>query len=114
MTPRNFDGFKAAVKNVVRGEAHWSELRKFGFDISKSQSGWYIGSYLGAAYEVNESDLEEALMRIPQDERAEWASFVLSAAGIIDFARLDGIAKGDELINILWDLAFPEHGPQAP
>jgi hypothetical protein len=98
------------LREVLLGRASWRELVAAGADIRAVPDGWIFGPATADPIAVSERDLREGITRQldGEDRGREWASFVLSASQLFDFASLsrDGGAAADQVLEALWDISY--------
>lgn len=92
---------------IVRGEAHWSQLQRFGMSVQISD----VSSSLNAPGTVPEveataQDIARGILAFRDDPTAlrAWAKVMLMAS-FIGFSDLEHLPYGEALIESLWDAA---------
>lgn len=90
---------------VVRGQKPWSTLQQYGFKVSYYEGRWEFGLNSVPPLRVSVSDISEGLLGLlaKPDDLRQWASFILSAASLVD---LEDMEDHDLLLEALWDASF--------
>ncbi len=94
-------------RRVVRGELHWSRLRRADLSIEHEGNIWTI-SPVQQVVAVDAKDVATGLLNLMHrhDDLVEWASFLLAAGGLVSLDGLGECVHGESLLTSLWDLAF--------
>ena len=93
------------IRQVVRGERNWAELKMIGAEISL-RDGVCEVEYAGNALAVPEL-IDLALGFQAYHDRSsdlrEWAKVILAGSGFLDLGGLESRPAGETLIEALWD-----------
>ncbi len=95
------------VREVVRGERHWSDLRTIGVDIEEGEGQWLI-AYAGDVCSTPDlSDVAAGLAayRTRAQDLKAWAHIILGASAFLDFSGIESTPTGELLVEALWDAA---------
>ena len=95
------------VREIVRGERLWSDLRLIGVEIEATERELRI-SYPGTAMSLPDMvDLAHgfaAYSARPTDLQ-QWALVLLCGSAFLDLSGLESTAAGEALLEGLWDAA---------
>lgn len=95
------------IREVVRGERHWSDLRLIGVEIDQREGDWSI-TYAGDV--CSTPDLSDVAMgfdrfRTSTEELQSWAHVLLGGSAFLDFSGMESTPSGEVLVEALWDAA---------
>lgn len=104
MIPNDQSLLNTAVLQVVRGSRTWPSLSEYG--ILKSGDTWMFPPCTDPLV-VTLSDLVAGLSSLASDRELarQWACFILAASNVISFEYLENDPKGQQMIEVLWQLA---------
>lgn len=103
------DPRSALVRDVVRGQRNWRELRDHGVGIDVTPDSVREFGGLEKPVKVSAIDIAQGWLQHSANERAlrEWARFVHGAVGLVE-PDVETHPLGDELLDILWRVSFNE------
>ena len=103
---------KELLLDVVHGKSEWSSLVEAGLDIhyvnGPRQRVWKFTSIPRTAIRIDSKDIATGILSLKSsyNKLQDWASFVLAADSLFDFAKIEDSSIGDTLIEALWKLAY--------
>jgi hypothetical protein len=97
------------IRAVVRGEKSWHDLSSLGIAILPLDTGFEVLNNDQIRGAATASDVAAGVVHFSNEGEAlrEWASILLGAASFVDLS-LNTHPRGEELLDILWDLSFGE------
>jgi hypothetical protein len=97
------------ILQVVRGERHWTDLRKLGIAIELEGPSCTWSDPHGLTVHPGVEDIAQGFLAHRGDPRAlrEWA-FVLEAAGSVDLDQVERHPAGESVLEALWGASFGE------
>lgn len=96
------------VRRAVRGDISPMQLKPIGVRVSGYDNILEIDGPRDLLVMAAPRDVACGLLRYPQHspELKKWATFLLAASSIVDFAAIDESEYGEILIGALWDCSF--------
>jgi hypothetical protein len=102
------------VREIVRGERHWSHLPLVGVSVRTQGGAVEVQNHVNFVVVPEVMDLAHGFKayRNRSEDCRIWASILLAGSGFLDLGALEGRPVGDLLLEGLWDAA--ESGTISP
>jgi hypothetical protein len=95
---------------IVRGEKNLEHTSGYGSYFRQVGDQWVFNENLSPPILPSIVDIAYGFMKYKnnKDQLKQWASFILSAIGIINLDQLESDEKGEIVLNALWDASFSD------
>ena len=109
---RGTDKGQEVIRQVIRGERPWTDLRTVGINIDLQGSHCTIGNPHGLTADADIRDLAHGLLANLHDSSAlrTWA-FVLEAESLVNWGDAEHQPQWEPLWDAVWSASFGEPVP---